>query len=135
LVERPAFLVWSQGEAQVWVADDGMVMPARGDLPNAIVLDAAGSTALKPGDMLDPMLVVAIKELVQIQPEVRVYQYSDDYGLSFRNDYGWMIRLGNGQEIETKVTLVNAITDHLLTVSVEPAFVDVRYLEAPYYRE
>lgn len=135
LVERPASLVWRQGDAQVWIGTDGVAIPARGELPNAVVLDAVGSTALKPGDRLAPTLVAAVQELERLQPEVRAYQYSDRYGLSFKNSYGWPVRLGDGQEIATKLNLVQALADYLLDQGIAPAFVDVRYPAAPYYGE
>jgi cell division septal protein FtsQ len=133
LVERPASLVWRQGDAQVWIGADGVVVPARGDLPNAIVLDASGSTALRPGDRLSPDLVAAVKALERSQPEIRVYQYSDRYGLSFRDTHGWLIRLGQGQEIERQLTVLDALAEHLQRQGIAPSFVDVRFPEAPYY--
>ncbi len=135
LVERPASLIWRQGDAQVWIGEDGVVLPTRGDLPNAIVLDAVGSTALKPGDRLDQDLVLAVEALAELQPDVRVYQYSDEYGLSFQSDYGWLVRLGDGREIETKTQLLGALTDFLISRGITPGYVDVRYPEAPYYGE
>jgi cell division septal protein FtsQ len=133
LVERPAALVWRQGDAQVWIGADGVVVPARGDLPNAIVLDASGSTALKPGDRLSPDLVAAVQALEQSQPEIRVYQYSDRYGLSFRNAQGWLIRLGQGQEIERQLNVLHTLAGHLQHQGIVPSFVDVRFPKAPYY--
>lgn len=135
LAERPALFVWRQGDAQVWIAPDGMVLPARGDLPDALVLNAVGSTALKPGDNLDLTLVAAVEELERLQPDVRRYEYSDQYGLSFRNPSDWLIRLGDGREIVTKLNLVQALTDYLSSQDIAPAFVDVRFPEAPYYSE
>lgn len=133
LVERPASLVWRQGDAQVWIGADGVVVPARGDLPNAIVLDASGSTALKPGQRLSPDLVAAVEALERSQPEIRVYQYSNRYGLSFRDAHGWLIRLGQGQEIERQLNVLDALAEHLQRQGITPSFVDVRFPEAPYY--
>jgi len=135
LVERKPALVWRQGDAKMWIAADGMVMQARGDLPYASVLNGVGSTALKPGDEFDPGLVMAIAELERLQPEVRVYEYSDQYGLSFRNEYGWLVRLGDGQEMEAKLTLLSALKEYLPSQGIAPSFVDVRYPVAPYYGE
>lgn len=135
LVERKAALVWRQGDAEVWIAADGMVMQARGELPNAIVLNGVGSAALKPGDKFDPDLVMALQVLEGLQPEVRVYEYSDQYGLILRNAYGWVVRLGDGQEMETKLNLLSALMDYLPGQGISPSFVDLRYPEAPYYGE
>ena len=135
VVEQQALFVWRQGDAQVWIGVDGTALPARGGMPDAVVLDAAGSTALKPGDRLDLTLVAAIEQLEQVQPNVRLYQYSEQEGLSFQNAAGWPVRLGNGQEIDTKLDLLQSLTDYLSEQGVAPAFVDVRYPEAPYYGE
>jgi cell division septal protein FtsQ len=135
IVERQALFVWRQGDSQVWIGADGMVFPARGELPDALVLDAAGSTALRPGDRVDLTLVAAIEELARIQPEIRFYQYSEQEGLSFRNAVDWPVRLGSGEEIHAKLELLRSLTDYLTEQGFAPAFVDVRYPEAPYYGE
>jgi cell division septal protein FtsQ len=135
LVERPVVFVWRQGDARVWIAADGTVVLARGDLPNAVVFDAVGSTALKPGDSLDLTLVSAVQQLERLQPDVRLYQYSDQYGLTFQHARGWQVRLGNGEAIETKVNLSHTLEAFLEGQGIGPAFVDVRYPEAPYYGE
>jgi hypothetical protein len=111
------------------------VLRARGELPNAIVLDAVDSTALKPGDRLDIDIVTGVEELARRQPEVREYQYSDEYGLSFQSDYGWSIRLGDGREIETKLRLAAVLTDWISNQGVPTSYIDVRYPEAPYLGE
>jgi len=135
LVEKQALFVWRQRDAEVWIATDGTVVPARGELPNAIVLDAVESTALRPGDRLDATLVAAVRDLERLQPEVRLYQYTDRYGLSFRNAYGWLVRLGHGQQTEAKLNLMWALADYLAGQGIAPAFIDVRFPEAPYYVE
>jgi cell division septal protein FtsQ len=135
VVEHSALFLWRQGDAEIWIGSDGVVLPARGELPNAIVLNAVGSAAPKPGERLDPVLVNAVEELERLQPEVRVYLYTDQYGLSFWSAHGWQVRLGPGQQIETKLILLRALTDHLWNEGITPAFIDVRYPEAPYYGE
>jgi len=135
LVEKQALFVWRQGDADVWIAAEGTVLPARGELPNAIVMDAGASTALRPGDQLDPALVAAVRDLERLQPEVRLYQFTDQYGLSFRNAYGWLVRLGHGQKTETKLNLMRALSDYLASRGIAPTFIDVRFPEAPYYVE
>jgi len=133
--ERPALLVWQQGDAQIWVGADGMALPARGDLPDALVLDAVESTALKPGDRVSPALVAAVRELERLQPDVRVYQFSDRFGLSFRNDYGWPVRLGHGGDMAVKLDLVSALVNYLVGQGITPGYLDVRFSAAPYYGE
>lgn len=133
IAERPASLVWRQGDAEVWIGADGVAVPARGEMPNAIVLDAAGSAALRPGDQIDPALLAAVQELEQLQPEVRVYRYSNRYGLMFDNGYNWPVRLGDGNQVATKLVLSRTISEHLLEQGIVPAYVDVRFPEAPYY--
>ena len=133
LVEREAVLVWLQGEAQVWIGADGVAVPARGNLPNAIVLDAAGSRALRPGDQLDTALVAAVQELERLQPSIRVYGYSDRYGLIFEDASGWLVRLGHDGKVAAKLALLHTVTDYLSSQGTVPAFIDVRYPQAPYY--
>jgi len=98
-----------------------------------MVLDAVGSTALKPGDRLDPALLADIKELERLQPTVRVYQYSEEHGLMFKNAYGWTVRLGTGGGIEKKMVFSRALVEYLQSQGIVPSFIDVRYPQAPYY--
>lgn len=133
LKERSAMLVWRQGEAQIWIGADGVALPARGELPNALVLDAAGGTALKPGERLPASLLAAVHQLEQLQPDVRVYQYSDQFGLGFTSRYGWPVRLGHDGDIAQKLALLEAISDRLVAQGVTPSYIDVRFPEAPYY--
>jgi len=133
--ERPALLVWRQGDAQIWIGADGVALPARGELPNAMVLDAVESTALRPGDSVPPTLIATVQELERLQPDVRVYQYADQFGLSFRNDFGWLVRLGHDGDVAVKLNLVYTLANYLLTQDVTPTYIDVRYPKAPYYGE
>lgn len=135
LVERKPLFVWLQGDARAWIGTDGMVLPARGDFAEAIVLEASASTALRPGDQVDLDLVTAVEQLQRLRPEIPMYQFSDEYGLSFRNAHGWLVRLGGGPQMETKLRVLDALTEHLATQGIAPAFVDVRFPEAPYYQQ
>jgi cell division septal protein FtsQ len=135
LVERQPMFVWLQGDAKAWIGTDGMALPARGDLPDAIVLDVGGSSALKPGDQVAPTLVTAVAELQRLRPDVQRYEYSEQYGLSFRNPQGWLVRLGDGPEMETKLRVLASLTQYLAGQGVVPSLVDVRFPEAPYYQE
>jgi hypothetical protein len=135
LAEARSLLVWRQGDAQVWIGADGQVLPARGDLPHGIVVDAVGSTALRPGDRVDPGLVEGVLELDRLLPNVQEYQYSEDHGLSFRNDRGWEIRLGIGPEMETRLGLAQAFEEYFQSQGITPSFLDLRFPEAPYYGE
>jgi cell division septal protein FtsQ len=135
LVERQPLFVWLQGDARAWIGADGTVLPARGDFDEAIVLDAGTSTALKPGDQVDLELVTAVEQLHKLNPEIRTYQFSKEYGLTYRNVHGWMVRLGLEPPMEAKLGVLEVLTEHLVSQGITPSFVDVRYPEAPFYRE
>jgi cell division septal protein FtsQ len=135
LEERSPLFVWRQGDAQVWISSDGTVLPVRGELSDSIVLDAGAGRALKPGDHLDQNVVLAVEELSRLKPEVKAYQYSDQFGLAFVNDHGWPVRLGDGADIGVKLKVLNAVTDYLVNDGITPAFIDVQYPDAPFYGE
>lgn len=135
LQERTPLFVWRQGDAQVWIGDDGIVLPVRGELPGSIVLNAGAGRALKPGDYLSEGIVTAVEELSRLKPDVKTYQYSEPYGLVFRNEHSWPVRIGEGADIGVKLKVLNAVTDHLVTSGITPSFVDVRYPDAPFYGE
>jgi hypothetical protein len=135
LEERSPLFVWRQGDAQVWISDDGVVLPVRGELPDSIVLDAGAGRALKPGDHLEKDVVIAVEELSRLKPDIQAYQYSDQFGLIFLNDRGWPVRIGEGADIGVRLKVLNAVTEYLAENGITPAFIDVRYPDAPFYGE
>jgi cell division septal protein FtsQ len=132
--ERP-LLVWRQGDAQVWIGAGGTVLPAVNELPSAIAIDAIGSTTFKPGDRVERHLVEGVLELKRLQPLVRAYQYAPDRGLSFQSDYGWEVRLGEGQQVGEKLELMHAFASFFQKHGITPRYLDVRFPEAPVYGE
>jgi cell division septal protein FtsQ len=135
LVEREPLFVWQQGDAQAWIGADGTVLPARGDFADAIVLNAGAGTALKPGDQVDLELVTAVEQLQQLNSEVQTYDFSADHGLIFRDAHGWLVRLGTGPQMEVKLKVLATVAHYLESRGITPAFVDVRFPQAPYYQE
>lgn len=133
IVERHPALIWRQGEAHIWVGEDGVAVPARGKLPDAIVLESVGTTALKPGDRLDPEIIQAIHAMQALRPQVRVLEYSERYGLMFSIGPDQKVRLGDGSRIATKLAILEALNERLLDQGIRPSLIDVRYPEAPYF--
>ncbi|RMF35087.1 MAG: FtsQ-type POTRA domain-containing protein [Chloroflexi bacterium] len=132
VVERPPLLVWRQGEARIWIGADGVAVPARGERPGMMVVESPGGT-LRPGERLDPRIVETALQLHDLLPPGTVVQYTARYGFTFVDRRGWVVRLGVGEDMALKLTVLEALAQELTAQGVRPAFVDLRYLEAPYY--
>jgi len=129
--ERQPRLIWRRGEARYWVDDEGIVMPAWGELEGLLLVEDDGSDF--SGQRLDPAAVQSALQLKSLLPELTEVQYSSEIGISFRNRHNWLIYLGTGGDMAEKVAIMRALTSHLLAENIQPELIDLRY-KRPYYK-
>jgi hypothetical protein len=60
--------------------------------------------------------------------------YSHTTGISFTTREGWPVYLGDGKNMEAKLTILVALRQDLMTRGVSPEFIDVRFVERPFYK-
>jgi hypothetical protein len=79
--------------------------------------------------------LVAARQIVHLLPEVRVVEYSPTFGLRFVHPRGWLVYLGAGGDMAYKVNVLRAFEVQFAGQDVlQPALVDLRYPDSPYYR-
>jgi cell division protein FtsQ len=132
--ERQPQFVWQTGETRWWVDAEGTIVPPRGDMPGALTIVDADAQPVEPGQVLDASVVGAAQALRQLLPELKVMNYSQATGISFRTREGWPVYLGDGRNMEAKLTVLVAMRDDLLARGATPEFIDVRFLSKPFYR-
>jgi len=132
--ERTPELVWQTGDAQWWIDAESTVVPPRADLPGALTIVDTDAQPVSPGQQLDPSILGAAYALHQLLPELAVVFYSQATGISFTTREGWPVYLGDGHDMDAKLTILVAMHQELLARGVSPEFIDVRFVERPFYQ-
>jgi cell division septal protein FtsQ len=132
--ERQPEFIWQTGEARWWVDDEGTIVPPRGDMTGALTVIDTDAEPVSPGQALDPSVVGAAQALSRLLPDLAAMNYSQATGISFRTREGWPVYLGDGRNMEAKLTVLVAMRNELLARGVSPQFIDVRYLDKPFYK-
>jgi cell division protein FtsQ len=132
--ERMPELVWQTGESRWWVDGDGVIVPPRAELPSALTIVDTDGQPVSTGQVLDPAMIAAAQSLRRLLPDLPLMHYSRTTGISFTTGEGWPVYLGDGQDMDAKLTILVNLRKDLLARGVTPQFIDVRFVERPFYR-
>jgi cell division septal protein FtsQ len=132
--ERTPELMWQTGSARWWIDAEGTVVPPRGDMSSPLTIIDMDAQPASAGQHLDPSILAAARSLRRLLPELPEMQYSRATGISFTTREGWPVRLGDGQNMDAKLTILVALRKDLLAQKVSPEFIDVRFVERPFYK-
>jgi cell division septal protein FtsQ len=132
--ERVAEFVWQTGETRWWVDAQGTVVPPRAVLSDTLTIIDVNAQPLSPGQALDPSIIEAALSLRHLLPELRVMHYSRATGISFTTVEGWPVLLGDAYNMDAKLTILVALRKDMLARGVVPEFIDVRFVERPFYK-
>jgi hypothetical protein len=131
-----------------WVSEDGKLSPVpTDDAQRATVGRPADWTLLvkdlrsNPDDVLvgtlsvEPGTLAAARQILYLLPKVRVVEYAPTFGLRFLHPRGWLVYLGAGGDMAYKVSVLRAFEVQFSGPDVlQPALVDLRYPDSPFYR-
>ncbi len=132
--ERTPELMWRTGSANWWIDAEGTVVPPRGDLSSPLTIIDMDAQPVSAGQHLDPSILAAARSLRRLLPELPEMHYSRATGISFTTREGWPVHLGDGQNMDAKLTVLVALRKDLLARKVSPEFIDVRFVERPFYK-
>ena len=76
---------------------------------------------------------IALSELWVIGVNVSPLYYVPERGLTFADQRGWRVILGQGPGIARRLQVLEALVADLEARGLTPRFVDVRFADAPYY--
>ncbi len=122
-----------------WLDEEGVVLPYHGDVnsPATIFVVDSSPRSLQVGDRITPEGVVrSVQQLAAALPEVRVFFYDADRGLSFTRQTAagqWPVYVGDSQDLQRKIQVVQALNDYLAIHGIQPRYVDVRWADHPVY--
>jgi len=132
--EREARVVWQTGGVRYGVDEEGLTVSLPEDTQPAIVVTDLDATSLQLGDRVDLPAVAAAEIYHSLLSQVSEFQYSREYGLSYQNERGWRVYLGDGAGAELKVTIVDALVERLANQAETVEYIDVRFPESPLYQ-
>ncbi len=128
--------VWEQGGRTWWSDPKGGLHSAAGDLSAPVRIRVVeGKLPLQQG-RLPEALVRAVRELVEAQPEVRYYEYSERFGLLWLMDDRQLVRLGDASRegiMREKLKQARELQLALELRGTRASIIDVRHLNQPFY--
>ncbi len=139
--ERQPVLAWQQDGLTLWVDENGVAFPPRGEAAVPVIVDALDSPETVPPEeegtriFLSPDLIPAILEVGESAPPETHLLYDARHGLGWMDPQGWQVFLGlDSQDMETKLQVYRVLEARLQEGGITPALVSVEHVDAPYYR-
>lgn len=141
VVERRPRVLWEEGDQRWWVDEEGAVFPA---LDGEAVLEHGGDSAGiwtvagplprdEDGSLPDEARV-ALAELWKSGRDLPGnFEFSPEEGLSFVDERGWRVRVGQGSGMAERLQVWEQIAVRLESRQQTVQLVDVRFARAPYY--
>lgn len=132
--ERVPEMTWLRGSETYWVDADGVAFRARATLPELPTVRDLDQQPVKTGQALatDGRLAAqALRSAWRDAP--RALEWSAARGLSFVDERGWKIYLGNAVEMAGKLTKYRALAAQLVATNAKIKFIDLGKGD-PYYQ-
>jgi cell division septal protein FtsQ len=130
--ERQAYLIWLSGEESYYLDREGFVLSPRHQTSLSLTLKDLGGGSLRAGDRINPQILEAANIYSSLLPQVKSFDYSQTYGLSFTTEEGEKVRLGTGENAHFKVALLHALKEQLKEKGIKAVVIDLRF-DTPYY--
>jgi cell division protein FtsQ len=132
--ERRPVILWKTGESEWWVDAEGVIFPPHADLSDALTIIDTDAEPVSSGEALDPSIIETAQSLRRLLPELPEMNYSRATGVSFTTGEGWPVYLGDGRDMDAKLTILVNLRKDLMARGVTPEFIDVRFVERPFYK-
>jgi cell division septal protein FtsQ len=134
LQERQARAIWQIGEQRYGVDDEGMAVSLRGETEPGITIKDLDASPIKLGQQVNLDVVTAAETYHALLPAIKELEYTQEHGISYLNEHGWRVYLGDGEGAELKVAVVDALVKELTARAAAVDLIDVRFPESPLYR-
>jgi cell division protein FtsQ len=144
IAERTPVIIWQRGEGYTWVDQAGVAFRPRGlqaGLVPVVAVDDPLPGTVASGDLYSPPpymqeeLVDAILALSPLLPAGTTMTFDSVQGLGWKDSRGWQVYFGTSvEDMPLKARVYQSLVDSLMARSIYPAYINVMYPEAPYYR-
>ncbi len=142
--ERVPVIIWQRGEGYTWIDQAGVAFRPRGLqaglVPVVAVDDPLPGTNISgdvfsPPPYMQPELVDAVLALSPLLPAGTTMTFDSVQGLGWKDSRGWQVYFGTSvEDMPLKARVYQSLVDSLMARSIYPAYINVMYPEAPYYR-
>lgn len=161
--ERQPILAWTSGDQTLWIDQEGVVMPVRGEAGSVLTIQSSVTPPLThPMDttegmldyarlalanqsaqtsdefvipQIDPNVLHAAIELAARLPEGATLVYDPTDGMGWVDPRGWKVFFGiDLSDLQVKEAEYQVIVDHLTQQGITPVMISVEFPHAPYYR-
>jgi cell division septal protein FtsQ len=135
--ETSAIAVWQSGAGQVWVDGERKVQQLADKAPaqDALLVRVESGGLPSTEKLMDAQVMRAITELKALQPDVKQYVYSQEFGFTFTR-FGYTARVGISEytgAMRDKLDALSKLEQWLAAQNVEARVLDVRFPEAAFY--
>ena len=144
VTERHPVILWQINNGYTWIDKNGVAFRPRGAADHLISVVALGAptpgfpskdNVLSPVPYMSADMVNAIKALAPDVPAGTTMVFDPRYGLGWADNHGWKAVFGtNPKEMALKWQVYQALVNSLLQRGIQPAFISVQFVNAPYYR-
>jgi hypothetical protein len=135
IVERRPRVLWDDDGRLWWIDAEGVVFSADGAAPEMLSERWVVYGSLPQGEdgQLSERVRVALSELWATGRNVSPLYYVPERGLTFVDERGWRVILGQGPGMDRRLQVLEGLAADLEARGLTPKFVDVRFVDAPYY--
>ena len=135
--ETSAIALWQSRAGQVWVDGERKVqqLADRAPAQHALLVRVESGALPSTEKLMDVQVLRALNELSAVQPDVKQYVYSPEFGFSFTR-FGHSVRLGISEyagAMRDKLDALSKLETWLTAKNIQARVVDVRFPEAAFY--
>jgi cell division septal protein FtsQ len=124
--ERQPVLAWLRGNQVYWVDAEGIIYGARANLASLPTIRDLDQNAVQPGAPALPIALSAYVALRSAMPNPpRAYEWSAARGLTFTDERGWKIHLGDANGMPGKIATYHALVERLARQNAHIRFIDL----------
>jgi hypothetical protein len=144
VTERQPVISWQQGDGYTWIDSTGVAFIPRGSGEELVSVSGMAAPPaglailddpLSPPPFMQQELVKAILDLSPNVPAGSTMIFDSTYGLGWNDPRGWQAFFGmSAKDTPLKIRVYQSLVDSLVSRGRIPAFINVAYPDAPFYR-
>jgi cell division septal protein FtsQ len=131
VAERRPVFAWESNKKSWWADESGQLFAARSPLTNTLTVRDSDNLQRA---QLSAQLVASVKAVMAALPTLKRLDYSDLKGLSFVDERDWRIMLGQPDQLNAKLAMLQTLSSYLVSQKIEAEYIDVRLPERAFYK-
>ncbi len=139
--ERQPVLAWQQNGLTLWVDENGVAFPPRGEAEIQVTVEGldAPEVPVAIDDtveiFMNPAFIPAILSVSEKAPAGTTLLYDRRHGLGWNDPKGWQVFMGRDvTDMDEKLRVYAVLVEKLNADGVVPALINMEQVDAPYFR-